>query len=132
MRQCAAVTAGTPSVAPSRSSLPAGSRRALYDGTTHHCAAVPQRLPWADIASQTRSPSRDSSTPGPTASIVPAPSWCGTWNPSIGQVMMPARFLKSVGFTPDTVTRTRTSPGPGSGRGISTTSSTSAAGPVLR
>ena len=45
---------------------------------------------------------------------------------------MPERFLKSVGFTPDTAMRTRTSPGPGSGRAISTTSSTSAAGPVLR
>ena len=69
-------------------------------------------------------------TPGPTASITPAPSWSGIWNPSIGRGTAPLRAFTSVGLIPDTMTRTRTSPGPGSGRSISVTFSTSRAGPV--
>ena len=77
------MTAGTPSVAPSSKEASSGSGRARSAGTTQNWAADPQRLPTAAVMSQTRSPTRSAGTPGPTASMTPAPSMCGTWNPSI-------------------------------------------------
>ena len=71
--------AGTPSEAPSSNEAPSGSATACRAGSTVHSAAVPQQLPTAASHSQTRSPIRAGSTPAPTASITPAPSWCGTW-----------------------------------------------------
>ena len=64
------------------------------------------------------------STPLPTASTTPAPSWSGIWTAGRDRAVAPALF-QSVGFTPDAATRTRTSPGPGSGTGRSTSSRTS-------
>ena len=40
-------------------------------------------------------------TPWPTASMAPAPSWCGTWNPSIGRGVAPLRDFQSVGLMPE-------------------------------
>ena len=73
----------------------------------------------------TRSPTRNASTPSPTASITPAPSCPGTWNSKPSDAVAPARDFQSVGFTPATTTRTRTSPGPGEGVGTSSTARTS-------
>jgi hypothetical protein len=129
------VTAGTPRLAPSSKDAASGSGTASRSGTTLYSAAVPHGLPAAASSSHTRCPSRRSSTPSPTASIVPAPSWWGTWKPvlsGIGRGVAPARDFQSVGLTPETAIRTRTWPGPGSGVGTSSTRSTSRAGPVSR
>jgi hypothetical protein len=86
---------------------------------------VPYGFPNAARYSHTRWPTRAGSTPAPTASTTPAPSWFGTWKsapPAIG--VAPERDFQSVGLTPDTATRTRTCPGPGSGMAISSTRST--------
>ena len=125
-----AVIAGTPSDAPSSNDVPPGSGTAWREGTTVYSAAVPHRLRCAASHTHTRSPTRAGSTSAPTASIAPAPSWCGIWNPSIGRAVVPPRALKSVGFTPEACTRTSTSPGPGSGRPTSSTRSTSRAAPI--
>jgi NADPH2:quinone reductase len=52
--------------------------------------------------SQTRSPTRASSIPGPTASMTPAPSECGTTLAAgIGWPVHPERFFVSCGFRAD-------------------------------
>ena len=62
-----------PEAAPSSSDAPSGSATARRSETTVHSAAVPHWLPAAAIH-QTRLPARSLSTPGPTASMAPAPS----------------------------------------------------------
>ena len=81
--------AGTPSWAPSSNDAPSGSSTACRSGTTVHSAAVPHRRPAAASNSQTRWPTRPGSTPGPTASMTPAPSWCGIWKSSMGRGTAP-------------------------------------------
>ncbi len=85
-----------------------------------NCAAEPcARCHWHSY-SHTSSPTRAWSTPGPTASSSPAPSWLGTMTSKPPAVSPPVvRVFQSVGLTPETSTRTRTSPGPGSGTGTS-------------
>ena len=123
--------AGIPRLAPRSSDAPAGSATARSAGTTVHCAAVPHGRCQAAKKTHTRSPTRAGSTPSPTASISPAPSWSGIWKPAAsGRPVAPARDFQSVGFTPETRMRTRTSPGPGSGRSTSSTRRTSRAAPV--
>jgi len=91
-----------------------------------YSCAVPVGRDAAAMNSQTRSPTVSPSTPGPTASTTPAPSWfgviSGNGNPS--PYVPPARAFQSVGLTPETTTRTRTSPAPGSGISRSTSSRT--------
>ena len=52
------------------------------------------------------------STPGPRASMMPAPSWPSTIGP--GRSHSPSRTWRSEWQTPEASIRTRTSPGPGS------------------
>ena len=92
-RQRWAVIAGTPRLAPSSKEALSGRGTAWRPGTTVHSAAVPHRRPAAASQSQTRWPTRAGSTPSPTASITPAPSWCGIWNPSMGRGVAPLRLL---------------------------------------
>ena len=120
-----------PRLAPRSSEASPGSGTARSAGSTVYCAAVPQGHCQAAKYTHTRSPTRAGSTPSPTASTVPAPSWFGTWKRTAGSELgePPVRDFQSVGFTPDTLTRTRTSPGPGSGVSTSSTRRTSRAGP---
>ena len=85
--------AGTPRLAPSSKEALSGRGTAWRPGSTVHSAAVPHRRPDAAIQVQTRWPTRAGSTPSPTASITPAPSWCGIWNPSMGRGVAPLRLL---------------------------------------
>jgi len=104
---------------------------ACAEGSAIHCAAVPKgRFHWP-FQIHTRSPMRRSDTPGPTASMVPAPSLCGITSGQArgGRPGPPLRVLKSEGLTPEVRSRTRTSPGPGWGVGCSPTVNTSLAGP---
>jgi hypothetical protein len=121
-----------PRQAPTARSIPSGSGTAWCAGSVTYSAAVPKgRCHWA-FHVQTRSPTRDSGTPAPTASIVPAPSLCGTMRgKAIGRPLAIARDFTSEGFTPDQAMRTRTSPGPGVGVGSSSTRSTSRAAPAF-
>ena len=123
-RQWYAVSAGMPSDAPSSNDASAGSGTACSAGTTQNSAAVPHWRRHAAKYTHTRSPTRASSTPSPTASITPAPSCPGTWNSNATSPVVPARDFQSVGLTPATTTRTSTSPGPGTGVGTSSTART--------
>jgi hypothetical protein len=123
VRQRCAVRNGTPRQAPSSSDAFAGSSTALRCGTTVYSAAVPHGRWYADSHSHTRSPRTAGSTPLPTASTTPDPSWFGTWKPAATGVLR--RDFQSVGFTPDAATLTLTSPGPGSGTSRSVSSRTS-------
>ena len=53
---------------------PGGQRHRVPAGSTVHSAAVPQRRPNAASQTHTGWPTRSAGTPGPTASITPAPS----------------------------------------------------------
>ena len=109
---------------------PSGSGTACSAGSTTYSAAVPNGRPHAAFHVHTRSPTRASATPAPTASIVTAPSLCGTMRGNGGvPPAVPRRDLTSDGFTPDHAIRTRTSPGPGAGVGSSPSWRTSAAAP---
>ncbi len=114
------MSAGTPSDAPSSKEAPSGSGIACSAGTIVYSAAVPQPRWRAAISTQTRSPTRLGLMPGPTASIVPAPSWLGTRNAPSAAVER-LRVFQSVGLTPETATLTRTSPAPGAGASTSRT-----------
>src|SRR5712692_6889834 len=63
----------------------------------------------------TRSPTANSSTPGPRAATVPAYSWPMTKSPSGWPASLRLSTLRSVPQMEATVTRSSTSPGPGSG-----------------
>src|SRR3954469_1375217 len=121
-KQWYAVNAGIPSEAPSSNDAEEGSATACADATTQNGAAVPHCRCHAAKYTHTREPTREASTPDPTASITPAASCPGTWKAN--GTSAPARDFQSVGFTPATTTRTRTSPGPGEGVGTSSTTST--------
>src|SRR5918912_896036 len=124
-----AVRAGMPRQAPASKEVPSGSLTACSAGTTIYSAAVPKGCFHWPFQIPTRSPRRLSGTPGPTASISPAPSLCGiTRGPAMGRE--PARVFQSDGLTPEARMRTRTSPGPGSGVSSSPTCRTSRAGPL--
>jgi hypothetical protein len=129
VRQCQAVSAGTPREAPSSKEAPSGRRTARWAGTTLYSAAVPHWRSRAAMSSHTRSPTRSAATPSPTASITPAPSWLGTAKPHAGAPAVRSDF-QSVGLTPDRAICTRTSPGPGSGVSTSVTSSEPESPPV--
>ena len=122
-----AVMAGMPRLAPTSNDVPAGRVTAWSEAMATSSWAVPSDRRQAASHSHTRSPTRLDSTPGPTATIVPAPSWLGTVSGDrVGSPgRLPLRTFQSVGLTPDTATRTTTSPGPGSGSGRSTTRNTS-------
>jgi len=122
---------GMPRAAPTSYEAEWGRGTACSDGTTVYSAAVPVVRPRAAWNTHTLWPTRVGSTPSPTASTTPAPSWLGVCaGPTIGIAGLDRDF-QSVGLTPDTWTRTRTSPGPGSGVGTSTTRRTSWAAPWL-
>ena len=105
---------------------------ACAPGTTTYSAAVPNGRYRCAPKHHTRSPIRESGTPSPTASIVPAPSLCGTTlGKGIPTLKTSWRFLTSPGLMPEAAIRMRTSPGSGRGSGISPTTSTSAAGPCF-
>ena len=63
---------------------------------------------------QTGSPTARCSTPSPSASTTPAPSWFGVTSGNGGAAPSPEprRDFQSVGLTPETTMWTRTSPGP--------------------
>ena len=125
-----AVNAGMPRHAPTSNDTPSGNGTACCAGNTVYSAAVPPARPRCASYTQTRSPTRAGSTPAPTRSITPAPSWCGTIRGNaIGCDGPPPRPLVSEGFTALACTRTRTCPGAGCGSGSSPTCSTSAAAP---
>ncbi len=67
----------------------------------------------------TSSPMRAASTPGPTASIAPAPSAPSTNGKRYSTPGIPRMAHRSRWFSADARRRTRTSPGPGSGSGSS-------------
>jgi hypothetical protein len=119
--------AGMPRLAPSSNDAASGKGTARSSGIATSSWAVPSARCHAASRNQTRCPTLASSTPSPTATIVPAPSWLGTT--SGNGVASPGRFpwrtFQSVGFTPDNTTRTSTSPGAGSGSGRSTSLRTS-------
>jgi hypothetical protein len=106
-----------PRAAPSSSDGSAPSSTVCRAGTTVYSAAVPNGRCQAASQIQTRSPTSTGSTPWPTASTVPAPSWLGICPSGPGCAFV--RDFQSVGLTPEKATRTRTSPGPGSGSGRS-------------
>src|SRR6476661_8397495 len=129
VRARCAVNAGIPNEAPVSKDSVSGRGTALLPGTTTYSCAVPSLLPQATSHSQTRPPTERPVTPGPSASMTPAPSWFGTLGASSFLLPFPDRDFQSVGLTPDTTTRTRTSPGPGTGSGLSVSFSTDE-GPV--
>ncbi len=122
-----AVRAGIPRLAPTSKEVPAGRATAWSSAMAISSWAVPSDRCQAASHSHTRSPIRPAATPGPTATIVPAPSWLGTVSGDrVGSPgRLPLRTFQSVGLTPDTSTRTSTSPGPGAGAARSTRRSTS-------
>ena len=126
VRQRWAVTNGTPRPAPRSKLAESGSVTTCERGISAYSCAVPSGRPWAASRTQTRSPTSPASTPAPTASTTPAPSWFGTCAGSTGVPgSLPRRDFQSVGLTPERWIRTRTSPGPGSVSGLSTSVSTS-------
>jgi hypothetical protein len=126
--RCAVMT-GMPRLAPMSAETPSGSATARLSGTTVYWAAVPHGRCQAAKYTHTRAPMRARSTPSPTSSMTPAPSWFGIWNGDAMRSGRLARAFQSVGLTPETDTRTSTSPGPGSGRCTSVTWRTERAGP---
>ena len=89
--------------------------------TAYSCAVPPAGRRCAASQIQTRRSSSAASTPWPTASTTPEPSWFGTCGGcTAAPLSLPRRDFQSVGLTPERWTRTRTSPGPGSGSGRST------------
>ena len=124
-----------PKPAPRSNEAASGSGTICRTGTTVDSAAVPHGRRQAASQIHTRCPTSAASTPTPTASTTPAPSWPGTCGGSMGPPTptdpVPRRDFQSVGLTPDRCTRTRTSPGPGAGSGRSTRVSTDGS-PVSR
>ena len=122
-----AVAPGIPMLAPSSKSAPPGSGKTRPAGTTVYSWAVPLAgRPSPASVTQTRSPASMPSTPGPTASTIPAPSWLGTVGSAGERPKAPLRDFQSVGLTPDTATRIRTSPSAGSSIGRCATRRTDA------
>src|SRR6478609_3681924 len=122
VRHRCAVRNGTPRLAPRSNDPTSGSSTTWRAGTTaYSCAVPPAGRRWAASQIQTRRPTRADSTPCPTASTTPEPSWFGTWGGwTATPGASPRRDFQSVGLTPERWIRTRTSPGPGSGTGRST------------
>ena len=85
---------------------------------TMNSCAVPSARCHAASQSQTRSPTRPSATPSPTASIVPAPSWLGTSSETEARhPRVPRGAPSSRGIHARDVQLDLHSPGPGSGQG---------------
>jgi hypothetical protein len=78
-----------PSAAPSSNEGPAPSSTTCRAGTTVYSAAVPCGRCQAASQTHTRSPTSTGSTPSPTASTVPEPSWSGTWPSGPGALGAP-------------------------------------------
>ena len=79
VRHRCAVRNGTPRLAPRSNDATSGSSTTWRAGTTaYSCAVPPAGRRWAASQIQTRSPSSAASTPCPTASTTPEPSWFGT------------------------------------------------------
>ena len=117
VRHRCAVRNGTPRLAPRSNDATSGSSTTCRAGTTaYSCAVPPAGRRWAASQIHTRSPSSAASTPCPTASTTPEPSWFGTCGGSTATPgSLPRRVFQSVGLTPERWIRTRTSPGPGLG-----------------
>src|SRR6266511_152606 len=127
VRHLCAVRNGTPRLAPRSNDATSGRNTTWRAGTTaYSCAVPPAGRRWAASQTQTRRPSSAASTPRPTASTTPEPSWFGTCGGSTAAPdALPRRDFQSVGLTPERWILTRTSPGPGSISGLSTSVRTS-------
>ncbi len=134
VRQRCAVRNGIPRQAPRSKDASTGSRTTWLAGTIANSWAVPSARRKAASHIHTRWPTSAASTPMPTASTTPAPSWPGTCGGSITEAPPPApaprRDFQSVGFTPDRCTAILACPGPGSGTALSIRVRTSGS-PVL-
>ena len=134
VRQRCAVRNGIPRHAPRSKDASTGSRTTWLAGTIANSWAVPSARRKAASHIHTRWPTSAASTPMPTASTTPAPSWPGTCGGSITDAAPPApeprRDFQSVGFTPDRCTAILACPGPGSGTALSIRVRTSGS-PVL-
>src|SRR6478752_3685946 len=131
VRQRCAVRNGIPRHAPRSKDASTGSATTWLAGTIANSWVVPSARRKAASHIHTRWPTSAVSTPIPTASTTPAPSWPGTCGGSTTEpAPAPRRDFQSVGLTPDRCTTILACPGPGSGTALSISVRTSGS-PVL-